>query len=71
MSFPAQILLGVVFIALGIGLANRAQESSWLRWVALVLLAPAAALDQGQIFQLSPDHSTVIRSSGLVGKACE
>ena len=39
-AFPGQILLGVVFIALGIGLAIRAQDFSWPRWVALVPLAP-------------------------------
>ena len=39
-AFPGQILLGVVFIALGIGLAIRAQDFSWSRWVALVPLAP-------------------------------
>jgi membrane protein YdbS with pleckstrin-like domain len=38
-AFPGQILLGVVFIGLGIGLVVRAQDSSWPRWVALVPLA--------------------------------
>ncbi len=40
-AFPGQILLGVIFIGLGlgIGLAIRAQDSSWPRWVALVPLA--------------------------------
>ena len=43
-AFPGQILLGVVFIALGIGLAIRAQDFSWPRWVALVPLAPGVLL---------------------------
>lgn len=38
-AFPGQILLGVIFLGLGIGLAIRAQDSSWPRWVALVPLA--------------------------------
>jgi membrane protein YdbS with pleckstrin-like domain len=38
-AFPGQILLGVIFIGLGIGLALRAQDFSWPRWVALVPLA--------------------------------
>jgi membrane protein YdbS with pleckstrin-like domain len=38
-AFPGQILLGVIFIGLGIGLALRAQNFSWPRWVALVPLA--------------------------------
>ena len=38
-AFPGQILLGVVFIGLAIGLAIRAQDFSWPRWVALVPLA--------------------------------
>jgi membrane protein YdbS with pleckstrin-like domain len=37
-AFPGQILLGVIFIGLGIGLAIRAQAFSWPRWVALVPL---------------------------------
>ncbi len=38
-AFPGQILLGVIFIGLGIGLALRAQDFPWPRWVALVPLA--------------------------------
>ena len=38
-AFRGQILLGVIFIALAIGLAIRAQDFSWPRWVALVPLA--------------------------------
>ena len=38
-AFPGQILLGLIFIALAIGLAMRAQDFSWPRWVALVPLA--------------------------------
>jgi membrane protein YdbS with pleckstrin-like domain len=38
-AFPGQILLGLIFIALAIGLAIRAQDFSWPRWVALVPLA--------------------------------
>ena len=38
-AFPGQILLGVIFIGLAIGLAIRAQDFSWPRWVALVPLA--------------------------------
>jgi membrane protein YdbS with pleckstrin-like domain len=38
-AFPGQILLGVIFIGLDIGLAVRAQDFSWPRWVALVPLA--------------------------------
>jgi membrane protein YdbS with pleckstrin-like domain len=38
-AFPGQILLGVSFIGLGVGLALRAQDFSWPRWVALVPLA--------------------------------
>jgi len=38
-AFPGQILLGVIFIGLGVGLALRAQDFSWPRWVALVPLA--------------------------------
>jgi hypothetical protein len=33
-AFPAQIILEVIFIGLGIVLAIRAQDSSWPRWVA-------------------------------------
>jgi len=43
-AFPGQILLGVIFIGLGIGLAMRAQDSSWPRWVALVPLALGVVL---------------------------
>jgi membrane protein YdbS with pleckstrin-like domain len=38
-AFPGQILLGVILIALAIGLAIRAHDFSWPRWVALVPLA--------------------------------
>jgi membrane protein YdbS with pleckstrin-like domain len=38
-AFPGQILLGVIFIGLGIGLAIRARDLSWPPWVALVPLA--------------------------------
>jgi membrane protein YdbS with pleckstrin-like domain len=38
-AFPGQILLGVIFIGLGVGLALRAQQFSWPRWVALIPLA--------------------------------
>jgi membrane protein YdbS with pleckstrin-like domain len=36
---PGQILLGAIFAGLGMGLAIRAQDLSWPRWVALVPLA--------------------------------
>jgi membrane protein YdbS with pleckstrin-like domain len=38
-AFSGQILLGVIFIGLGVGLAIRAQDLSWPRWVALVPFA--------------------------------
>ena len=38
-AFPGQILLGMISIALAMGLAIRAQDFSWPRWVALVPLA--------------------------------
>ena len=38
-AFPGQILLGVIFIGLAIGLAMRAEDFSWPRWVPLVPLA--------------------------------
>ena len=38
-AFPGQILLGVIFIGLAMGLAVRAQDFSWPLWVALVPLA--------------------------------
>ncbi len=38
-AFPGQILLGLLFISLAIGLALRAQDFSLPRWVALVPLA--------------------------------
>ena len=38
-AFPGQILLGVIFIGLAIGLAIRAQDFSWPRWAPLVPLA--------------------------------
>src|ERR1022692_4552247 len=43
-AFPGQILLGVIFIGLGIGLALRAQDFSWPRWVALIPLALGVSL---------------------------
>lgn len=43
-AFPGQVLLGVIFIALAIGLAIRAQDFSWPRWVALVPLAVGTLL---------------------------
>jgi membrane protein YdbS with pleckstrin-like domain len=43
-AFPGQILLGVIFIGLAIGLAIRAQDFSWPRWVALVPLALGVAV---------------------------
>jgi membrane protein YdbS with pleckstrin-like domain len=38
-AFSGQILLGVILIGLGVGLAIRAPNFSWPRWVALVPLA--------------------------------
>jgi membrane protein YdbS with pleckstrin-like domain len=38
-AYPGQILLGLSFIGLAIGLAIRAQDFPWPRWVALVPLA--------------------------------
>jgi membrane protein YdbS with pleckstrin-like domain len=38
-AFPGPILLGVIFLGLGLVLAIRAQDSSWPRWVALVPFA--------------------------------
>jgi len=38
-AFPGQILLGLIFIGLAVGLAIRAHDFSWPRWVALVPLA--------------------------------
>jgi len=38
-AFPGQILLGLIFIGLGMGLAIRAQNFSWPRWAALIQLA--------------------------------
>ena len=43
-AFPGHILLGVIFIGLGVGLALRGQDFSWPRWVALVPLALGALL---------------------------
>ena len=37
-AFPGQILLGVIFIGLAIGLAIRARDFSWPRWVPLLPL---------------------------------
>jgi membrane protein YdbS with pleckstrin-like domain len=38
-AFPGQILLGLIFIGLAIGLAIRPQDFSWPRWVPLIPLA--------------------------------
>jgi len=38
-AFPGQILLGVIFIGLGIGVAMLARDFSWPRWVGLVPFA--------------------------------
>jgi membrane protein YdbS with pleckstrin-like domain len=38
-AFPGHILLGVIFIGLGVGLALRPQDFSWPRWVALIPFA--------------------------------
>jgi membrane protein YdbS with pleckstrin-like domain len=38
-AFPGQILLGLIFIGLGVGLGIRARDFSWPSWVALVPLA--------------------------------
>jgi membrane protein YdbS with pleckstrin-like domain len=38
-AFPGQILLGVILIGLGIGLAILARDFSWPAWVALVPFA--------------------------------
>jgi membrane protein YdbS with pleckstrin-like domain len=38
-AFPGQVLLGVLFIGLAIGLALWAQDFSWPRWVPLIPLA--------------------------------
>ncbi len=43
-AFSGQILLGVIFIGLGIGLAIRAPDYSWPRWVAIVPLALGGVL---------------------------
>lgn len=43
-AYPGQILLGVLFVALAIGLAIRAQDFSWPRWVALIPLALGVVL---------------------------
>jgi membrane protein YdbS with pleckstrin-like domain len=43
-AFLGQILLGLLFIGLGIGLAIRAEHFPWPRWVALVPLALGALL---------------------------
>jgi membrane protein YdbS with pleckstrin-like domain len=43
-AFPGQILLGSVLIAVAAGLAIRAPDFSWPRWVALVPLAPGVLL---------------------------
>ncbi len=38
-AFPGQILLGMVFIGLAVGVAFRAPQFSWPTWVALIPLA--------------------------------
>ena len=38
-AFSGQILLGLIFIGLAIGLAIRARDFSWPRWVPLIPLA--------------------------------
>jgi uncharacterized membrane protein YdbT with pleckstrin-like domain len=38
-AFSGQILLGLTFVGLGVGLAIRASDLSWPRWVALVPLS--------------------------------
>jgi membrane protein YdbS with pleckstrin-like domain len=38
-AFPGQILLGVIFIGLGVGLGIRARDFSWPSWVAWIPLA--------------------------------
>jgi len=38
-AFSGQILLGLIFMGLGVGLAIRAPDFSWPRWVALVPFA--------------------------------
>jgi len=43
-AFPVQIFLGVFFIVLGVGLALRAQDFSWPRWVPLVPLGAGVLL---------------------------
>jgi membrane protein YdbS with pleckstrin-like domain len=43
-AFPGQILLGLMFIVLGIGLALRAHDLSWPRWVALLPLTLGVVL---------------------------
>lgn len=43
-AFPGQILLGLIFIGLAVGLAMRAQDFSWPRWVALIPLAVGVLL---------------------------
>ena len=75
-AFPGQILLGVIFIGLAIGLAIRAQDFSWPRWVALVPLALGVLLllllwirVKSCSYRLT--DSTVIRPSRLAGKARE
>lgn len=43
-AFSGQILLGVILVGLGAGLALRAHDPSWPRWVALVPLASGVLL---------------------------
>lgn len=38
-AFPGQILLGMIFLGLAVGVALRAQQFSWPTWVALIPLA--------------------------------
>jgi len=41
-AFPGQILLGLLFLALAVGLAIQAPAYTWPRWVALVPLVTGA-----------------------------
>ncbi len=43
-AFPGHILIGLILIGLGVGLAIRAQDFSWPRWVALVPVALGGVL---------------------------
>ena len=43
-AFPGQILLGMMFVVIGVGLALRAHDLSWPRWVALLPLTLGVVL---------------------------